>query len=260
MPENFVLKADNQSKPTVILLGVFHMANPGLDAVNLEFDDVLAPKRQEEIRECVDLLKRSCPTKVAVEKALEKADELNEEYRRYRAGELELGRNEIHQLGFRIAAELNHDKIYAVDWWKVEGFFKYTEDQFEQWVKENQPEMFDLMEHEIQKLASEVRGIDVQTRSIREMLGSNLEDGKRIHQLYFQTARIGKGNEHLGIDNVMWWYRRNMTIYANVTRLVNSPEDRILVMFGNGHSYLLNQFFQESGLFNVELADTYLHR
>lgn len=52
MSGTWKLKVENQQKPTVILLGVFHMANPKLDAVNIEFDDMLAPKRQEEIREC----------------------------------------------------------------------------------------------------------------------------------------------------------------------------------------------------------------
>lgn len=247
-----------EEKPTVILLGVFHMANPGLDAVNMDVDDVRAPKRQEEIRECVDLLQRACPTKIAVEKVLEQQDELNEEYRKYRAGELELGRNEIHQLGFRIAAELNHDRICAVDWMKVDGLVQYTEEYVDKWARENQPEVVDAIEKEIAKISGRTREMDVPAHSVRDLLGSNLEDGKRIHQLYFQTARIGKGDEHLGIDSVMWWYRRNMTIYANVTRLVTSPEERILVMFGNGHTYLLHQFFQESGLFNVELADKYL--
>ncbi|MFB5192722.1 DUF5694 domain-containing protein [Alicyclobacillus fastidiosus] len=258
MSERWDLKADNQQKPTVILLGVFHMANPGLDAVNIEFDDVLAPKRQEEIRECVNLLKLAYPTKVAVECVLENEDQLNEEYLEYRSGEFELGRNEIHQLAFRIAAELNHDSIYAVDWMKVEGYVPYTQEYVEHWTKENQPNLYDLLEKEVQKLATRLHETDVQASTIREILGSDLEDGKRTHQLYFQQARIGNEYEHLGIDTVMWWYRRNMTIFANVTRLVTSPEDRVLLMFGNGHSYLLNQFFQESGLFNVELADKYL--
>jgi len=246
-----------QKKPTVLLLGAFHMANPGKDAVNTVFDDVIAPTRQEEIRESVDLLKRACPTKVAVEQPLDKESALNEEYRQYRAGTLELSRNEIHQLGFRIASELNHDRIFAVDWMKVEGI-KYTPEYVDEWAKENQPEIYEAISEEVEKIASEVHESDNQTHSIREMLGCDLEGAKRVHQLYLQAARIGKGDEYIGVDGVMWWYRRNMSIYANITRLATSPEDRILVMFGNGHIYLLNQFFQESGLFNVELADKYL--
>ena len=42
-----------------------------------------------------------------------------------------------------------------------------------------------------------------------------------------------------------------------LTRLVTAPEDRILVLFGAGHQYLLQQFFRESGRFVVDSAQTY---
>ena len=53
----------------VLVLGVYHMANPGRDLFNMPADDVLAPKRQAEILELVEVLKRFRPTKVAVERA-----------------------------------------------------------------------------------------------------------------------------------------------------------------------------------------------
>jgi hypothetical protein len=31
------------------------------------------------------------------------------------------------------------------------------------------------------------------------------------------------------------WFRRNMGIHTNLTRLVDSPNERILVIYGNGH-------------------------
>jgi hypothetical protein len=44
------------------------MANPGHDVhSSTQADDVLAPKRQQEIAQLVEVLKRSRPTKVAVE-------------------------------------------------------------------------------------------------------------------------------------------------------------------------------------------------
>jgi hypothetical protein len=41
-------------------------------------------------------------------------------------------------------------------------------------------------------------------------------------------------------------------------RPVASPDVRILVMFGTGHLYLLQQFFSESGRFAVDSAQMYL--
>ena len=49
----------DQEKPTeVMILGVFHMANPARDLHDLTVDDVLAPKRQLEIRAIAESLTR----------------------------------------------------------------------------------------------------------------------------------------------------------------------------------------------------------
>ena len=52
------------SKPILMILGSYHMHNPGKDLVNFEADDVLAPKRQAEIKQLVRQLKKFKPTKV----------------------------------------------------------------------------------------------------------------------------------------------------------------------------------------------------
>ena len=57
----------HQTKPTIMLLGTYHMANPGVDAVNFEADDVLALKRQREMQQLIEQLARFNPTKIAIE-------------------------------------------------------------------------------------------------------------------------------------------------------------------------------------------------
>src|SRR5881397_955242 len=77
----------------VLVLGVYHMSNPGRDIVNMKVDDVLAAKRQAEIARLTEVLKRFGPTKIAVE------DEVGSErypkrYADYLAGKHELTSNE----------------------------------------------------------------------------------------------------------------------------------------------------------------------
>jgi hypothetical protein len=48
----------------ILFLDIYHMHNPGLDAVNTQADDVRAPKRQEEIEELLERLARYRPTKM----------------------------------------------------------------------------------------------------------------------------------------------------------------------------------------------------
>ena len=49
-------------KPTIMILGCTHLANPGIDAFNIKMDDVLSPKRQSEIEQLVTQLKGFRPT------------------------------------------------------------------------------------------------------------------------------------------------------------------------------------------------------
>src|ERR1035438_8610935 len=41
-------------KPQVMVLGTYHMANPGRDIYNMQADDVRSPKRQQELAQLTD--------------------------------------------------------------------------------------------------------------------------------------------------------------------------------------------------------------
>ena len=65
-PTGFPSRCD-PAEVQVVLLGMYHFANPGLDAVKLRVDDVLAPARQREIADLVERLATWHPEQVAVE-------------------------------------------------------------------------------------------------------------------------------------------------------------------------------------------------
>ena len=109
------------ARAEVLVLGVYHMSNPGHDIFNMQADDVLAPKRQAEIAQVIAVLKNFHPTKVAVEGEVGD-DSIPKRYADYLAGKHELTRNEIEQIGFRLAKELTHKTVYPVD---VEGDFPF---------------------------------------------------------------------------------------------------------------------------------------
>src|SRR5256885_14599400 len=109
------------ARAEVLVLGVYHMANPGHDIFNMQADDVLAPKRQAEIAQVIAALKKFNPTKIALE-ADSFSDRIPKRYAEYVAGKYELTRNEIDQIGLRLARELDHKTVYAVD---VDGEFPF---------------------------------------------------------------------------------------------------------------------------------------
>ncbi|MGV3488815.1 MAG: DUF5694 domain-containing protein [Tuberibacillus sp.] len=130
-------------KPSVLVLGTYHMSRGQRDVYRMDPGD--ARTRQEEILECVELLKRYKPTKIAVEYEKVREDFLQSEYRKYLNGEKQLENDEIEQFGFRLAKALNHSAVYAVDWNRPVGGipagFIYD------FAKEEQPSLFEEMVH-----------------------------------------------------------------------------------------------------------------
>ena len=100
----------------LLILGTFHFQDAGLDSYRPMYDvDVLTPQRQKEVEKVVELLKSFLPDQVAVERLPGTQSTLDSEYKLYREGSFKLPSNEIYQLGFRIASNLQHNRVYAVD-------------------------------------------------------------------------------------------------------------------------------------------------
>ena len=106
-------QAVSQPKPAkVMIVGTFHLDNPGQDVFNVQVDDVLVAKRQAELAAIAKALARFEPTEVMVEWP---AAMTNERYASYRADKLPPSRNEVVQLGFRLAALRELERVRGID-------------------------------------------------------------------------------------------------------------------------------------------------
>jgi len=240
-------------KPTVLVLATSHLHNPRRDVMNIQWDDVLAEKRQKEIREFVELLKKFKPTKIAVEVPFGSV-KTDEEYRRYLRGEYELTRNEIDQIGYRLAKELGHSKMFPVDAagpFEIGGVFEFA-------AKNDQQQIVDRAMEIAKKQVGEANAL-VKTVDITEFHRA-INDQRTIdegHQAYLSMLRIGRGENYPGAELVADWYKRNLKIFANITRITESNDERILVLIGSGHAKLLQQFIEDSGEYKLEKAARY---
>lgn len=247
-----------QTRPVVLLLGCYHMVNHHLDIYNVEADNMLSPRRQREIGAVVQQLKRFRPTKVAVEEFSDQADVLNEHYQAYLAGTFALSAEESHQLGFRVAAELQHQRVYAIDW-KDNAEDAGDLDEVYAYAQLHQPELYDQVTLSGSQLLK-----DIQERVTTTNVGEQLcwlnepENLLRNHRMYMTIARIGIGTHYAGIDWLKGWYQRNLIIFTNLTRIITSLEDRILVIYGVGHIPLLTQFICDSGFYTIDTVATYI--
>jgi hypothetical protein len=219
------------ARAEILVLGVYHMSNPGHDIVNTEADDVLAPRRQAEIAQLIEVLKRFHPTKVAIE-ANFGSERVEREYSDYLAGKYTLSRNEIDQIGYRLARELNHKVVFPVD---ADGEFPYPHVVNYAKASGRSKELDavmagwgDLVKAQNAYLASHT--------ILETLLFMNADDRVAADVgLYFQAGQMGEPYDWAGADLVSDWFRRNMRIYSNVAQLADSPSERVLVIFGSGH-------------------------
>jgi hypothetical protein len=240
------------ARAEVLVLGVYHMSNPGHDIFNMQADDVLAPKRQAEIAQVVAALKNFHPTKIAVEGEVGD-DGIPKRYADYLAGKHELTRNEIEQIGFRLAKELAHKTVYPVD---VEGDFPFP--RIVNYAKANgRSKELDAMMGETGGKVKAQNAYLASHTVLETLLYMNSDDNVADDVgLYYRLAHFGEPGDWAGADLVSDWFRRNMRIYTNVVQLADSPNERVLVIYGAGHlGWLQHDFASDPNLRLRKLAD-----
>jgi hypothetical protein len=230
--------SEEAKRAEVLVLGVYHMANPGRDLFNVQADDVLAPKRQQELAELAAVLKKFRPTKIAVE-ANYGTDAVPKRYAEYLAGKHDLTRNEIEQIGFRLAKELGHKSIYPVD---ADGDFPFQ--RVVNYAKATgQSAKLDALMRETWGEMTKAQGEYLKTHTVLETMLYVNSDARVAQDVgaYYRLARYGEPGDYAGPDLLAEWYRRNVRIYNNVMKLFGPAEDRVLVIFGYGHLGWLRQ-------------------
>lgn len=240
------------ARAQVLVLGLYHMSNPGNDIFNMKADDVLAPKRQAEIAELIEVLKRFQPTKIAIEADIWRK-RVRQEYSDYLAGKHMLSRNENAQIGYRLAKELGHKTVYPVD---ADGEFPFQRIVNYAKASGRSKELDALMA----EIGSMVKAQDqyLASHTVLETLLYMNADGKVAADVgfYYRQAHFGEPGDWAGADLVSDWFRRNMRIYSNIAHLVDSPNERVLVIYGAGHLGWLRHVFASDPSFRLrKLAD-----
>jgi len=223
--------------PEILVLGTYHMANPGHDIFNMQADDMFSPKRQQEISQLIDVLKKFRPTKIAIESDVWSKTRVDQ-YADYLAGKRTLTQNEIEQIGFRLAKEMGHKTIYPVD---VDGDFPMG--RVTNYAKANgRGDKLDAAMSVWGTLVKE-QGEYLQKHTILEMLEYLNSDQRAAKDMgaYLEIVRYGDPSDYAGADLLAAWYQRNIRIYQNIVKLIDSPNERIVVVYGSGHLPWLRQ-------------------
>jgi hypothetical protein len=252
-PKVVFSKLDHNCKPEAVpllILGSFHFDNPGLDKYNAEVKDVLAPKKQEEIGDVLRRIAAFQPTKIAIEAPFKGSTTWPDRYKQYVQDEYTLGRNEIEQIGFRLAKQLGHKQLYPIDFnmWmdgripaEIGTAKRRPVDPNKRAKPAEEPPDFVKKKMQI-----------VENGTVLEALRyMNREEEDRVdHAWYIDSLKPDPYSDALygTTDPISNWYKRNLRMFTNVYRMAE-PKDRILLIVGGGHRAILKQLAIDSGDF-----------
>ncbi|WP_417484003.1 DUF5694 domain-containing protein [Maricaulis salignorans] len=235
--------------PEIMVLGTFHFTGGGSDYVNSPVVDYLSPERQAEIAVVLDRLEAFAPTRILVELLPEYEAEFNATYQQYRAGEGTLTVNERQQIGLALAARLGLDQVHAIDYaseMDFGGMFAAAE-------AAGQSELLADFHAFMAPIQAQMGSPDQAARPVLErLIETNSAEMASYHALYLLTAQMGAADNPVGAEQMQLWWGRNLHIFANIARLAG-PGDRVLVVYGGGHKYLLDQFVDSAP--NLVLVD-----
>jgi Family of unknown function (DUF5694) len=235
-------------------MGTFHFGATS-DKNKTAFPDLETPKRQAEIEEILRDLARFRPDKIFVEAEPSEQAHWDGVLAATRAGtQKEPIRDEVFQIGVRLAARLPQSKLLCIDngvnqldYGKIEAFSKAHEKDppaslnaafFEQPypIPRKKP---------APKLA--------QTKLKEYYLHLNSAES-RLRSSYDYThyaIGYGKDNDYTGADFAATWYKRNLYMFTNMLRHADVKDKRYFLLVGAGHVTILRHFFESNPHFEV---------
>jgi hypothetical protein len=250
----------NDKSAKLMILGTYHMDNPRLDAKNLDADDVLLPKRQREIAQLIEKLALFNPTKIAIEAPYSDRAQWNSRYKKFLTGEHKLTRNEIEQIGFQLAKRLNHQMIFPVDYPMFMSGLRYDEVEFSK--PKPSPTASNSETKKPEPPALSEGDLLLRRSTVTEflLLMNDVEKARKDHGESYLQQLLPNDNPAIyeSADRITNWYKRELRIFANLNRITQFPDDRVLFIVGSGHLAIQRNFALDSPQFCLVEAETYL--
>lgn len=260
--------AEDDAKPSapasikVMVVGSYHFGNPGQDVVNMKVDDVLAPRRQQEIKTLVNSLAAWMPTKIAVEDVVQSPGLEVTDYGRTQEL-LTSVRSESVQVGYRLARQLGHEHVYGFDEMAGEGepdYFPFGKVQT--YAQENgQSDILNsLIAHARAKAGQQQADLPNMSIAQSLLIHNDPDEIAAMHDtLYYSMLKIGDHEAQPGAELNAYWYMRNAKMFAKID-LLAEPGDRVLIVVGSGHAAWLRHFAERMPGYELVEAMPYIEK
>ena len=238
--------------PKIAILGSFHFSGSN-DYASITINDLSSEKRQNELDALADALSKFNPNKIMVEWEPDTKTKLDKELEMYLAGNFELPRNEIYQIGFRLAKKVGVRELFPIDYKMYLGDARVTK----YLKKQGEFENFQNLISEL-KEAMEKESLFLSSHTMKEFyyrLNSNTSDAFNKNFYLEKLGAISNEPDSPVLDYVANWYKRNIYMMHQIdTRLQDN--DRVLIILGSGHRAILKDLFKDrKGVEYVEIQD-----
>lgn len=158
------------------------------------------------------------------------------------------------QVGFALAKRLGHPNVYAVD---VDGDFPFDPVMAFAQKSGRGPRLMAQI-NGLQTWTAQVTA-DLKTQSIGHVL-RQFNDPAQVafgNEFYLDLLHDGTNDEQPGAALVSSWYKRNFEICARIVQSI-VPGDRVLVIYGSGHAYLLRHCLGGMPGYSITDVNAYL--
>jgi hypothetical protein len=232
-------------KEKIIILGSYHFISNN-DIIKTKKDDVMTPQKQAEIIEVVKDLLLYKPDKILIEwrpgRQQMFADSL---YNEYKLDRYNLGPNEIFQIGFRLAKQLGHTKLYCID---APG--KFLMDTLINTARETgQTVMLQEFDDSIRTVSTQDDSL-MKKMTVKEALKylntPSQNQFSLVSNYVLKALELGKVGSYAGAEFTGEWYKRNIRMYSNIVRITEPVDIRLLLIVGAGHKPIIQEFFKNN--------------
>ena len=257
-----------EKKPIEIaFLGTFHFSqfhNESKEDLNF-----YGAKKQKEIKEVLRKLTQYNPDRIYLEREPNYQKQIDSTFSLFNNGKVRLedfeaGSGEVYQIGFNLAKQLKHEKLYCVNYYESvsQGLIANGENI----------DFFKNALVDFQQLGRSVVGnfLNGNSSLIEALELMNLpENISMSHKLLFNTpAYIKNGDfktykdlpqseknidrQYIGAEFISLFYERNLKIYSNIlNEQLNSGGKRILFITGQVHVGVLQELFKNNENYKV---------
>ncbi len=245
------LRAAQPPKARVMVVGITHFVARHDIHNSIYVDSPLSATRQAQIAAVVDRLARFHPTKVLIEEPFGNP-KYQREYRQFIAGRFTLPADEAYQYGFKLAKRSGDRSIYPVDTWgpSIYDDASPSGKHIDAFLKTH---FRGVSDPPSQAMIAHDAYLQLHGTYLDELRFLNTDAEIRANASWYSIFDgLGRNADGAGSMYVAQWYTRNCFIFSNILSVIR-PGDRVVVLMGQGHEFLLRQFVRlNPNLVNVD--------